>query len=105
MNTFQFTARDTGMVIREGNNCLEIEFVDTVPDRLPGASDVQLSVSVSSEEFTGHGFTWVSAPVLASFLVQLQILEESRQGSASLEGLSPDAFRLRIWSVNRRGHL
>jgi hypothetical protein len=66
---------------------------------------VELSVEVSSQRFSGQGFAWVEVPALAAFLVQLRELERQRQGEAALEGLSPEEFRLRIWSVNRRGHL
>jgi hypothetical protein len=93
------------MEIREGQNCVTIEPVDRVPVDLPSASDVELSVEVCSEQFSGHGFAWVAAPALAAFLVQLRELEARRQGEAMVEGLSPGEFRLRLWSVDRRGHV
>ena len=36
---------------------------------------------------------------------QLRELEAKRQGEAAIEGLSPGEFRLRLWSVDRRGHM
>jgi hypothetical protein len=93
------------MEIRERHNCVTIEPLDRVPANLPSAGDVELSVEVASEQFGGHGFAWVSAPALAAFLVQLRELEARRQGEATVEGLSPWEFRLRIWSVDRRGHM
>jgi hypothetical protein len=93
------------MEIREGHNCITIEAVDRVPVDLPSAGDVELSVVVSSQQFGGHGFAWVAAPALAVFLAQLRQLEARRQGEATLEGLSPEELRLRIWSVDRRGHM
>lgn len=93
------------MEIREGHNCITIEPVDRVPADLPSAGDVELSVEVASEQFCGHGFAWVAAPALAVFLSQLRELESSRQGEATIEGLSPGEFRLRLWSVDRRGHM
>jgi hypothetical protein len=93
------------MVIRESNNCIEIEAVDCVPSQLPAAGDRKLSVVVSSGGYGGQAFAWVAATSLADFLTQLRDLEQRRQGTAALEGLSPNDFRLRVWSVDRRGHL
>ncbi len=93
------------MEIREGHNCVTIELVDRAPADLPSAGDVELSVEVASEQFSGHGFAWVAAPALAAFLAQLRELETRRQGEAVIEGLSPGEFRLRFWSVDRSGHV
>lgn len=93
------------MEIREGHNCVTIEPVDRVPANLPSAGDVELSVAVASEQFSGRGFAWVAAPAMAAFLTQLRDLEAKRQGEATIEGLSPGEFRLRLWSVDRRGHM
>ncbi len=93
------------MEIREGNNHVVIESLDRVPRSLPASGDVELSVEVSSEQFRGQAFTWIAAPALASFVTQLRALECQRQGQAILKGMSADEFRLRIWSVNRRGHV
>src|SRR5262245_53440219 len=93
------------MEIREGHNCVTIEPVDRVPADLPSAGDVELSVDVASEQFSGHGFAWVAARALAAFLGQLAALETNRRGEATIEGLSPGEFHLRLWSVDRRGHM
>src|SRR5262249_53666446 len=93
------------MEIRERHNCVIIEPVDRVPADLPSAGDVELSVEVASEHFSGQGFAWIASPALAAFLAQLRELETKRQGEATIEGLSPEEFRLRIWSVDRRGHM
>jgi hypothetical protein len=93
------------MEIREGNNCVTIEPVDRVPADLPSAGDVELSVEVASEQFSGPGFAWVAGPALAAFLAQLRELDTRRQGEAVVEGLSPEEFRLRLWSIDRRGSI
>jgi hypothetical protein len=93
------------MVIREGEDSMELTAVDWGPAESPSAGDVELSVAVASAGFTGHGFTWVAADRLSAFLDRLSGLEECRRGEAVLEGMSPDEFRLRVWSVNRRGHM
>jgi hypothetical protein len=93
------------MEIRELGNCVTIEPVDRVRVGTRSAGDVELSVEVSSQQFSGCGFAWVAASAFATFVGQLRELEKRRQGEATLVGLSPEEFRLRIWSVDRRGHL
>src|SRR5262245_17726742 len=93
------------MELREGDNCVAIKPVDRVPAGLLSTGDVELSVEVSSQQFSGQGFAWIAAPALAAFLGQLRELERRRQGEATVEGLSPGEFQLRIRSVNRRGHV
>jgi hypothetical protein len=93
------------MDIREGYNCITIEPVDRVPADLPATGDVKLSVQVVSEQFSGHSVVWVAAAALAAFLADLHELETERQGEATIEGLSPDEFRLCLRSANRRGHM
>lgn len=93
------------MQICEGNNCITIEPVDRVAAHLPCAGDVEISVAVVSEQFSGQSTAWIAAPAMADFLVQLRELEKRRQGEATIEGLSPEEFRLRLWSTNRRGHM
>ena len=93
------------MLIREGNNVVEILATDRVADHLPTPGDTRLAITVSSNGFSGQGSAWVEAECLAEFLQQLRALEETRQGAAELESMSPDELRLRIWSVDRRGHL
>ncbi len=101
----QLAAQGESMEIREGHNCVIIEAMDRVPADLPSAGDVRLSVEVASEQFGGRGSTWVAAPALAAFLAELRELEARRQGEATIEGLSPGEFRLRLWSVDHSGHM
>src|ERR1051325_9160456 len=93
------------MVIREGDNSIEFEVVDRVAAHLPTPGDVEFCVAIESNQFRGHGFAWVNAPTLTAFLEQLRELESCRRGSAAMEGMSPGVFRLRIWSIDRRGHI
>ena len=97
------------MKLHDGANRLEIEAVDRVPHGLPTAGDTEFSVAVSSHGFTGHGFAWVSAQRLAEFVARLRDLDHERQGTTELDGCSlfsvTDEFRLRVWSVDRLGHM
>jgi hypothetical protein len=92
------------MQIREGSNSIEIVAVRRVPQHLPSAGDTELSVLVSANGFGGRGTVWVGAPRLAAFAVQLQELEDQRQGTATLEGIAREEFQLRIRSIDRQGH-
>ncbi len=93
------------MEIREGSNRITIEHVDYVPGNLPWAGSLELSLEVISERFAGHGFAWIDVSAMESFLTQLGDLDEKRQGLARIEGVVPDEFHLRFWSVDRWGHL
>ena len=92
------------MEIREGQNSVTIEPVDRVPVDLPTAGDVRLWVGVASEQFSGQGFAWV-ARLRGYFLGTTARPGGDAQGEATIEGLSPGEFRLRIWSVDRWGHM
>ena len=93
------------MVIREGHNFVEIIATDRVAENLPRPGDTRLAVKACSGGFSGESTAWVDAAALASFVEQLQALEQGRQGSAQIESMSPGEFVLSIWSVDRRGHL
>ena len=93
------------MIIGEGNDFIEILATERIPGHLPRPGDARLAVSVSSGGFNGEGSCWVEAPRLAAFVGQLQELEASRQGAVEIESISPGRFKLRIWSVDRRGHI
>ena len=92
------------MLIREASNCIEIVAVRRVPQHLPSAGDTEVSIQVSSSGFSGRGTAWVHASRLAAFIAQLQELDQQRQGTAALEGISREEFQLRIRSIDRQGH-
>jgi hypothetical protein len=93
------------MVIREGDNQIEIAATDRVSDAEPTPGDTELTIRVRSGGFSGEGWAWVSAEALAGFVAQVRRLEVCRQGVADIESMSPCQLRLRIWSVDRLGHL
>ena len=93
------------MEIREGDNCVTIEVVERVPSHLPTAGDIELSLKVNSEKFSGQSIVWIGSPDFATFLVQLRQLEAKRQGEAVIEGLSPENIRFRLRAIDRRGHM
>jgi hypothetical protein len=93
------------MVIRYGDNFVEIVATNRVPENEPTPGDTRLVITVCSHGFAGQGAAWIAAPCLAAFVQQLRVLEERRHGSAAIESLSPGEFHLRIWSVDHRGQI
>lgn len=93
------------MVLGDGNNRLQIVFKDGVPHDLPGVGDAQLHVTVTSSGFSGAADVWLGDSELRAFLQDATEFELRRQGSIEIGSMSPDLFRLKIFSVDRKGHL
>ncbi|WP_425321312.1 WapI family immunity protein [Chromobacterium violaceum] len=67
--------------------------------------DVYITIDVLSGGFRGHNDLWVFDGEFSAFCAALISLEHSLNGEATLESMSPDGLKLRIFSVNSRGHL
>ncbi len=67
--------------------------------------DGHLTIVVNSAGFVGHNDLWISANCLEKFCKDLVDLERGRQGEANLESISPNELRLKIRSVDRKGHM
>lgn len=94
------------MVIREGDDSIEIVAVERVPDHMPTPGDTRLEVVVTSGGFSGRSSAWVDNDRLCAFVRQLSALLKDRgQGAADLESISPGEFVLRIESVDSLGHI
>lgn len=93
------------MLIREGENSIEIAVTERAPAHLPSFGDAKLVIEVRSHGFTGAGGAWIDVGQMRMFLGQLRELENRRQGSADLESMSPGQFRLRLFAVDRAGHM
>jgi hypothetical protein len=93
------------MRIHDGDNFVEIALREVIPHDLPGADDALLHVAVASSGFAGESDVWVGASDLGSFLRSAELFEHQRQGEVEVVSMSPGLFRLRIFSVNRKGHL
>jgi hypothetical protein len=66
---------------------------------------VRVRISGINTVFTAEGLRWVELRALVAFSEQLRVLEERRQGSASLESMSPGELQLQIRSTDRAGHM
>jgi hypothetical protein len=91
--------------LAEGENRLAIHRLERLPADSPGAGDVRLSIRVESHGFAAAGTAWIEARALDQFVRELGQLEQRRQGEAVLVGMSPDEFELKIYSVDRTGHM
>jgi hypothetical protein len=69
------------------------------------AHDVLIVAAVSRSGFSATIDAWISAGAWHSFAQQLSVLEELRQGKASVASLSPGELELTVRSLDRAGHL
>lgn len=93
------------MLIRAGDNFLEMLVAERVPDNLPTAGDIQIKISVQSFGFSAQGLTWIDRLNLQDFVAQLRQLENKRHGSAELSSISPNELWLKICSTDNLGHM
>lgn len=94
------------LLLRDGESFVEILLLERTPTTLPGAGDLRLSVRVACSTFRGeYDEVWVGAPGFRDFLSELQALEARRQGSVTLESMSPGELMLEIRSTDRAGHM
>ncbi len=93
------------MIIQDRANAIELTLLERLPDDLPTPGDVRLRVKVEAEGFAGLSEVWIEKATLERFTRDLLALERTRDGEAVLKSVSPDAFVLRLRSVDRAGHI
>ncbi|MDB5307173.1 MAG: hypothetical protein JWO38_1375 [Gemmataceae bacterium] len=97
------------MIVRDGEDFLELEVTERVPEGVPCAGDIRFAVRVriTSKDtvFSAETWAWVEAPVMTTFAEQIRTLEKQRQGSAALESMSPGELRLDVRGYDRAGHI
>ena len=67
--------------------------------------DAYITIDALSDGFKGHNDLWVLGEAFSAFCAALISLEHSLKGEATLASISPNELKLRIFSVNNRGHL
>jgi len=67
--------------------------------------DVPIGVTVRCRGFTGRIETWILRTAWVEFCERLRLLEERRQGEASVESMSPKEFQLTVRSTDQTGHM
>jgi hypothetical protein len=79
-----------------------------VHPRVPGAyegGDVLVAARVRQRDFSGATLAWVVPEAWKMFLEQLTELERTRSGEAMLQSIGPEELRLRIFALDRAGHI
>jgi hypothetical protein len=84
---------------------LEVNLANFVNQGTPGECDVLLNVTAQVWSYSAADQSWVVGDAWCRFLAELGTLEERRQGSAVLEGASPDDLRLEFYSTDSVGHM
>ncbi|WP_419871536.1 WapI family immunity protein [Candidatus Pristimantibacillus sp. PTI5] len=80
---------------------IAFELVETHQAPLPSLC---FSITISDNEYSGaNPQVWVEARDLHAFISAVKKINLERQGSATLEGMSPQEFQLTLQSVNRKG--
>ncbi len=93
------------MLIGRGNEYLEIEEQERLPDTLPCAGDVRVKVTMRFQKFGGsYSEIWLAKPDLVRFVEQLQTVVETRTGKARLEAMSPDELTIELRPMDSLGH-
>jgi hypothetical protein len=75
-------------------------------DRIdPIEEDIRVAVEVRSRGFTGRIDTWILRQAWIDFCAGLGLLEERRQGEATVESISPKELALTVRATDRAGHM
>ena len=91
------------MVIEGEHGSVELETRRTEAGGYPGTV---VRVRVRCGEFSGaNEAIWIALDALQTFLADLRLLERTRRGEAVLTSMSPGELRLRVYAVDRAGHL
>jgi hypothetical protein len=69
------------------------------------ADDILVLVDIRCRGFTGRIDTWLLRQAWVCFCDQLERLEQSRQGEATVESISPQELRLVVRSIDHAGHM
>lgn len=95
------------MILGTGAEQLELTVLDVERDvaRIAAGGDVLVAVRARVRDFSGAVEAWVLRDAWAHFLGQLARLEAARTGEAVLESVSPGELRLRLFAVDRAGHM
>lgn len=63
-------------------------------------------VDATYSGFSGkHSRIWIEENQFKDFLTDLEQLEKNRNGSASIQSISPDEFHLMLYSLDSLGHI
>jgi hypothetical protein len=86
-------------IASESGDYISIDRID------PSEADIRIAVEVRSRGFTGRIDTWILRQAWIDFCDQLSVLEELRQGEATVESVSPKELGLTVRAIDRAGHM
>ena len=87
------------MILGDGNEQVELSAVPL------DDGDFVVSCEARVRQFTGANAAVVVGSEWARFLSDLQVLERDRRGEAALRGSGFDELNLRVFAVDRAGHM
>lgn len=95
------------MILGSDFQQLELSVIEVSPDvrGVHIGGDVRISVRARLKEFSGAADAWILRETWRDFLAQLTQLERERTGDAQLASISPGELRLRIFALDRAGHM
>jgi len=85
------------------SNRIEIEVLDEEDGYVPS---FEIGVRIKTKSFDCYllGF-WIEKEQIQRFIAELQHLDETRKGSATLGSMSPNGFALELKAIDSWGHL
>jgi hypothetical protein len=90
------------MKIGTDNEYIELKKLERIPEELPGAGDVNLSVSLNFQKFKGtYSGIWLEAPEIKKFIDQLEGFDHGKKNSAKITSMSPEELILEIRSSDK----
>jgi hypothetical protein len=95
----------SSVIFGGGKDRVEISCAERGEPQTPAAEDLLLVVTVVTSGFEGKNDAWVLRDAWRDFLAGMKGLDETRQGEASVESMSPGELRLSVQSLDLLGHL
>lgn len=84
---------------------LSLKIIEFGAPSTPAHGDAHLQIAVRSASFSGEASVWVAGSSLRQFAKGILALEASRQGTATLMGISPNLLSLTVRSLDSLGHM
>jgi len=87
------------------NDYFELDMATQEGIESPAMGDAYMTLKIVSAGFVGHNDLWVDALSLRKFCTDILQLATKRQGTARIEGMSPNEMEITVRSIDRSGHM
>ena len=84
---------------------LELDLAMQEEAGTPAEGDAYMTLRIVSAGFQGQNDLWVDSRTLRRFCRDILDLATRRQGSATIEGMSPNELAIKVRSIDRSGHM